>query len=150
MPNMKTVIRKYNSKIMKNPTQFATKTCNCRRKTDCTMDGNCLSECFNYKSSVSTTTNKYYYRTCKNIFKESYNSHICYFRNLLKRILDCPSTYENWKSEIISFWLIKILLWDCRNMFVDLESVIYAFVRRPLLQEHILMFCWWACLEMPT
>ena len=45
------------------------------------MDGNCLSECLIYKASASTTTNKYYYRTCENTFKECYNNHNCSFRN---------------------------------------------------------------------
>ena len=42
MPNMNNVIRKHNSEIMKNPAPSTTKTCNCRRKADCPMDGNCL------------------------------------------------------------------------------------------------------------
>ena len=63
---MNNVIRKYNSKIMKNPAPSTTKTCNCRRKTDCSMDGDCLSECLNYKASVVTTTSKYYYGTFEN------------------------------------------------------------------------------------
>ena len=45
------------------------------------MDGNCLSECLIYKASVNTTTNKYYYGTCENTFKERYNNHKCSFRN---------------------------------------------------------------------
>ena len=56
---MNNVIRKRNSKIMKYPASSTTKTYNYRRKTDCPMDGNCLSECLIYKASVSTTTNKY-------------------------------------------------------------------------------------------
>ena len=59
MPNMNKVIRKHNSKIMKNPAPSTTKTCNRRRKTDCPMNGNCLSECLIYKASVVTTANKY-------------------------------------------------------------------------------------------
>ena len=70
MPNMNNVFRKHNSKIMKNPAPSTTKTCNCRRKTDCSMDRNCLSECLIYKASVITTANKYYYGTCENTFKE--------------------------------------------------------------------------------
>ena len=81
MPNMNNVIRKHNSKIMKNPAPSTTKTCNCRQKTDCPMDGNCLSECLIYKASVSATTNKYYYGTCENTLKERYNNHKCSFRN---------------------------------------------------------------------
>ena len=45
------------------------------------MDGNCLSERLIYKAPVSTITNKYYYGTCKNTFKERYNNHNCSFRN---------------------------------------------------------------------
>ena len=48
MPHMSNVIRKHNSKIMKNPAPSTTKTCNCRRKIDYPMDGNCLSECLIY------------------------------------------------------------------------------------------------------
>ena len=81
MPNMNNVIRKHNSKIMKNPAPSTTKTCNYRRKTDCPMDGNYLSECLIYKAPVSTTTYKYYYGTCKSTFKERYNNHKCSFRN---------------------------------------------------------------------
>ena len=66
---------------MKNPAPSTTKTCNCHPKTDCPMDGNCLSECLIYKASVSTTTNKYYYGTCENPFKERYNNHHWSFRN---------------------------------------------------------------------
>ena len=74
------VVRKHNSKVMKNPAP-STKACNCRLKTDCPMDGNCLSEWLVYKASVSTTTNKYYHGSCENIFKELYNNHNCSFRN---------------------------------------------------------------------
>ena len=66
---------------MKNPAPSTTKACNCLRKTDCPMDGNCLSDSLIYKASVITTTNKYYYGTCENTFKERYNNHKCYFRN---------------------------------------------------------------------
>ena len=45
MHNMNNVIRKHNSKILKNPAPSTTKTRNCNRKTDCPMDGNCFSEC---------------------------------------------------------------------------------------------------------
>ena len=75
------VIRKHNSKIMKDPAPSTIKTCIGRRKTDCPMDGNYLSECLIYKASVNTTTNKYYYGTCENTFKERYNNHKSSFRN---------------------------------------------------------------------
>ena len=62
--DMNNISRKHNSKIMKSPESSTTKTCNCSQKTDCPMDGNCLSECLTYKASFSATTNKYYCDTC--------------------------------------------------------------------------------------
>ena len=47
--------------------------------------------------------------------------------NLIKRTLNYPSTYGNWKRKILIILLIETLLWNRRNMFVDLESVIYEF-----------------------
>ena len=44
MSNMNNVIRKHNYKIIKNLAPCTAKTCNCLRKTDCRMDGHCLSE----------------------------------------------------------------------------------------------------------
>ena len=78
---MNIVIRKHNSKIMKNPAPSISKTCNCRRKTDCPMGGNSLSECLISKAYFSTTTNKYFYGTCEKTFKERYKNHECSFRN---------------------------------------------------------------------
>ena len=60
--------------------------------------------------------------------------------NLVKKRLNCPSTYGIWKRKIPFISLIAILTWNPRNMFVDLESVIYAFARSSLFQEQILMF----------
>ena len=107
---MNNVIRKHNSKIMKNPAPSTTKTCNCRRKTDCPMDGNCLSECLIDKASAITTTNKYYYGTCENYFKERYNNHKCSFRNKSREKNTELSKYicELKKKDIIL--LIGILL----------------------------------------
>ena len=52
--------------------------------------------------------------------------------NLIKRTLNYPSTYGNWKRKILIILLIETLLWNRRNMFVDLESVIYEFANPKL------------------
>ena len=129
MPNTNNIIRNHNSKIMKNPASSTTKTCNCRQKTDCLMDGNCLSECLIYKASASATTNKYYSVTCENIFKERYNNHKCSFRNKSRE-----------KNTELSKYVWELKEKDIK-MFVDLGSVIYVFAKSSLLLEQILMFC---------
>ena len=78
---------------------------------DCPIDGDCLSESLIYKVSVTTTTNKYYYGTCENTFKN---------------------------VTITIKVLLEINLVE--KMFVDLERKTYAFVRCLLLQQQILMF----------
>ena len=57
------------------------------------------------------------------------------------RTLNFPSRYGNWKRKIRIILLIGILLRKLRNIFVDIETVIYVFVRSSLLQEQVLMFC---------
>ena len=95
MQNMKNIIWKHSSKVMKYPaSSTTTKTCNCRQKADCPIGGSCLSECLIYKASLSESTNKYYYGTCENTFRERYNNLKCSFRiNLVKRTLNCRSMY---------------------------------------------------------
>ena len=93
---MNIVIRKHNSKIMKNPAPSISKTCNCRRKTDCPMDGNSLSECLISKAYFSTTTNKYFYGTCEKLSKNvTKTMNVLLEINLVKEILNCPSMYGN-------------------------------------------------------
>ena len=45
MPRINNVIRKHNTKIMKDAAPSAIKICKCRPKTDFHVDGNCYSEC---------------------------------------------------------------------------------------------------------
>ena len=66
---------------MKNLAPSTTKACNCRLKTDCPMDGNCISDWLIYKASVGTITDKYYHGNLKKTFKERYNNYNRSFRN---------------------------------------------------------------------
>ena len=44
MPNMKSIIHKYNSKIMMDPKPTNNKTYTYRQKSDCFLNQSCLSE----------------------------------------------------------------------------------------------------------
>ena len=103
MPNMNNIIRKHNSSVMKDPTPPTTKTCNCRRKTDCPMSGNCLSECFIYNASIETPTYRNYYGTCENTFKERYNNHTCSFRNKSKENSELSKYVWELKDKNVNF-----------------------------------------------
>ena len=57
------------------------KICSFRRKSDCPLIQNCLSECLVYNAVVNRSTTKNYYRTCEKSFKENDNNHTSLFRN---------------------------------------------------------------------
>ena len=60
-PNMKQKITSHNTNILKRVKQKQNlpmkkiKTCNCRTKKDCHMDGQCLKECTVYQATVTET-----------------------------------------------------------------------------------------------
>ena len=142
MPNMNNVIQKYNYTITKSPAPSTTKTCNCRRKTDCSMDITVfLNALFTKHLLLQLLINIFMVLVkilSKNVTITTIN--VLLEKNVLKRTLNYPSMYGNWKKEMLIILLIGILLWNRRIMFVDHESVIYALVWRCLLQEQILMF----------
>ena len=96
MPNMNNIIRKHNSKTMKNPAPSTTKTCNCRQKTDCPMDGNCLCECLILKYLLVQLLINITMVLVKILSKNVTTTIIVLLEiNLVKRTLNCPSTYGN-------------------------------------------------------
>ena len=73
------------------------------------MDGNCLSECLIYKASVITSTNKYYYGTCGNTFKERCNNHKCSFR---KKSREKTTELSKYVWELKEKDINHIINWD--------------------------------------
>ena len=127
MPNMNNVIRKHNSKIVKNQAPCTIKTCNCCQKTDCPW----MVILINITLVLVKTLSKNV-RISINALLEI---------NLVIKTLNCSSMYRNWKREILIILLIWVLLWNSRNMFGNHENVIYAIVRRSSFLGQILMFC---------
>ena len=83
MPNMKKILNSHNKKILSNKTSNI-KTCNCRQKDSCPLDGNCLSTNIIYKATVSTNTpteTKIYIGLCETEFKSRYANHNKAFRH---------------------------------------------------------------------
>eukprot|EP00117_Sycon_ciliatum_P025968 scpid105262/ scgid21428/ len=66
-----------------DPQPAETKTCNCRSKPDCPMNGQCLNSGIVYHADVNADTaeNKFYYGLTENTFKQRYNSHLTTFRH---------------------------------------------------------------------
>ena len=83
MPNVKNLIKQHNSKILNKDPDKIQRSCNCRVKESCPLNGKCLHQFMVYKAEVSTnTTYKEYYGASEGEFKSRYNNHIQSFRNI--------------------------------------------------------------------
>ena len=81
-PNMKSLINTHNTKLLnKTVEQTQTlanskKTCNCRIKQECPLQGNCLARTVVYKATITTqTTTKTYVGSTEATFKKRYYAH---------------------------------------------------------------------------
>ena len=96
MNNTKQIIDNHNKSILKshhnnNVTENETsniKTCNCRQKDACPLDGNCLQSSIIYQATVTRTdnnTSETYVGLTENNFKTRYRNHIASFRHVRSR-----------------------------------------------------------------
>ena len=79
LPNMKSVIAKHNSKILKSTATTVSRpkaVCNCQKKQDCPVPGQCNQNGVVYQATVSSDTGKVgtYVGLAKN-FKRRYPKH---------------------------------------------------------------------------
>ena len=78
MPNMKNIISKHNKKVLATVDEGKTqeKMCNCRIKSLCPMDGQCLQQALVYKATLtSENVTKAYIGLTENTFKERFRNH---------------------------------------------------------------------------
>ena len=84
MPNMETIIKSHNRSITswQQKQQDENKTCNCRIKANCPLNGKCQIESIIYKANVNSGTNIVsYIGQTSNSFKERYRNHTSSFNN---------------------------------------------------------------------
>ena len=75
-------IVKHNSKILSEAKTHQEKSCNCRNKSNCPLNGNCQVKTIVYKAPVTTQDiYRIYYGTSEGEFKTRYNNHTKSFRN---------------------------------------------------------------------
>ena len=104
MNNIKQTIDNHNKRILTTPMQLdntATaaaaaaaasidnnKTCNCRQKSTCPLDGNCLQSSLTYQATVTrndNNTTETYIGLTENEFKTRYRNHTASFRHAKQR-----------------------------------------------------------------
>ena len=83
MLQVKNLIKQHNSKILTNDQDKIKRTCNCRIKESCPLNGKCLHQCMVHKAVVTTnTTYKEYYGTSEGEVKPRYSNHMQSFRHI--------------------------------------------------------------------
>ena len=92
MPNIKQTIDNQNKQKLRlfnnNTTENEeSKPCNCRKKDECPLDGNCLQAAVIYQAKVTRTDNTHetYVGLTENDFKTRYKNHTASFRNIASR-----------------------------------------------------------------
>ena len=90
MNNIKQIIENHNKKIInthensKNTIQNDKITCNCRQKTKCPLNGNCLQSSIIYQATINRlddNTTETYVGLTENEFKTRYRNHTASFRH---------------------------------------------------------------------
>ena len=75
----------------------AKRSCNCRVKDNCPLDGKCLHKCIVYQPNVITNNEcKEYFGTAEGEFKLRYNNHTMSFRHK-KHVNDTELSIYLWK-----------------------------------------------------
>lgn len=97
LPNMKAIIQRHNDTVLETgseDTASSKRTCNCRVKANCPLEGKCLTRNVIYKASVTSEgACMDYIGSTGNDFKERYNGHTSSFRKAAKRNSTALSKY---------------------------------------------------------
>ena len=81
MENVGDIIKKHNAKMLA-PNEAIKKSCNCRKKNICPLEGDCQQKCVVYRAEVQAKNDrKYYYGMCKGYFKICLANHNKSFTN---------------------------------------------------------------------
>ena len=85
-PNMKSIISKHNKKILKHPDAAESAGCNCQKKEQCPLDGNCRVSSIVYKGSVTVDNNvQHYLGSTEPEFKVRMRNHNSAFKHRRKK-----------------------------------------------------------------
>ena len=86
MDNMAKIIRRHNAKILRPVEHSQQLPCNCRKKDECPLNGECRAPAIIYKASVtSDEKTDCYFGHSEPQFKFRYANHKCTFRHRSKR-----------------------------------------------------------------
>ena len=80
--NVGNMIKQHNSKVLSKTNDNNNQKCNCRSKPNCTLNGECPTQCLVYRVTSTTSSNSFvYYGTSEGEFKTWYSNHTKSFRH---------------------------------------------------------------------
>ena len=88
MPKMAAILSRHSKTVLTSKNTNVHPPCNCRRKAECPLNGNCRKKVIVYKASISTDSNdpaKSYYGCCETEFKSRFYNHRQTFKSKIKR-----------------------------------------------------------------
>ena len=73
--NVGNIMKQHNTKVLNKTNDNINHKCNCKSKPNCTLNGECLTQCLVYKTTSTTSRNSFnYYGTSEGEFKSRYNN----------------------------------------------------------------------------
>jgi len=82
MPNMATVIKNHNNRLLKPPIENEGSQCNCEVKPNCPLSGVCMTPCMTYAATVTADRKEWiYYGSTEGPFKSRLGGHRTSFRH---------------------------------------------------------------------
>ena len=87
LDNITNIISSHNEKVTNSDNKTNGKSCNCRNKSNCSLDTKCLTNKIVYKAEVEANdginelSTKIYFSINETEFKCGYNNHATSFRN---------------------------------------------------------------------
>ena len=115
MENVRQIIKKHSNYVMRKKPK-STPSHNCRKKDDCSMNGNCLINNVIYKSTVSPTTTtkqRAYLGLAEGEWKQRYYNHTQSFRNAKQRNDTAHSSY----------------LWELKKKISEIPKLTWSIVK---------------------
>ena len=123
MPNMSSVIKQHDQKVLSSSQTDEKRQCNCRNPASCSIDGKCLTKNIAYKAVLSPITDSHTYYRSSEDFKCHYSNHtkaFCnqHYTNYTKAF--CNQHYTNYTKAFCNqhyknYTKFSRHIWDLKN-----------------------------------
>ena len=125
--NMKQIINKHNKKLIKRKENTTMNKCNCRKKEECELNGNCLTKNTVYKATATTTSSpgKEYIGITEGPWKHRHAVHKSSFKN------------KNYKARTT----LTDYIWKMKENFAEMPTIKWSIIKTAPAYSNISKRC---------